>query len=113
MQTDLPQLPVPPLADTLARYEEFVTPLLDANELHNTRQMIADFAAVEGPALQREVEALAAEAHARNTSYVAGYWWSMYTEYRAPQPVRVVRTDSRVMSTHSISSHPHQTHMHR
>lgn len=85
--SQLPTLPVPPLAQTLAKYERSLEPLLNAHELREARQLIAKFASSdESKALHARLLALRdkcdAEGHA---SWLSDIWLrKAYLEWREP-----------------------------
>lgn len=82
-------LPLQPLDVTLQRYAVYVEPLLTADELRNTRAIVAEFGqSREAAALQRELAAIGADNfYEREGSFVSGFWDSMYLELRCRQPV--------------------------
>jgi carnitine O-acetyltransferase len=87
-QKALRRLPVPELDQTLARYIDYVTPLLsqDEGQLARTRALVQEFARGEGGALQKELLALDRESP---TSWLEGWWDTMYLTIRDPLPINV------------------------
>jgi hypothetical protein len=85
--SQLPTLPVPPLAQTLVKYERSLEPLLNAHELREARQLIAKFASSdESKSLHGRLLALRdkcdAEGHA---SWLSDIWLrKAYLEWREP-----------------------------
>src|SRR4051794_34724854 len=63
-QTQLPRLPVPSLAQTLARYTDSLLPLLPAAELQRSRSAVAEFGRPGGVG-ERLQQRLLAYAHGK------------------------------------------------
>ena len=82
-QSKLPKIPVPTLKDTLQRYLVAIEPLVSAEQLAKTRQVVADFEsnAAWGPYLQEQLLQL---DQLTTSSYIEGFWDSMYLEIRDP-----------------------------
>lgn len=81
-QEQLPRLPVPAVKDTCERYRAAVLPLLSKKARARTEQNVDWFkssARVAG--LQKELHAL---DQASPTSWVEGFWDTMYLEQRSP-----------------------------
>lgn len=77
-------LPVPPLAQTLARFEEYVRPLLTAEEVARTAQVVERFAEHDGPAAQEVLERQAAEQNETGASWLTELWFAAYLGGRTP-----------------------------
>lgn len=82
-QASLPKLPVPELKDTMERYLVAIEPLVTPQQLQKTKQVVADFQSNQawGPYLQGQLKEL---DRLTTTSYVEGFWDSMYLEIRDP-----------------------------
>ena len=80
----IPRLPLPQLENTMRGYLEAVAPMLSERALQRTQLLAQQFMAGEGQALQSELERLESESE---TSWVAGFWDTMYLEARSPVPV--------------------------
>ena len=81
-QASLPRLPIPDLELSCSRYLSAVAPLSAVSEaqLRSTELAVAEFLAVDGAKLNRELHARdAANAH---TSYINPFWDDMYLEGR-------------------------------
>ncbi|ELR24147.1 Choline/Carnitine oacyltransferase superfamily protein [Acanthamoeba castellanii str. Neff] len=85
-QKGLRRLPVPSLEETVARYAEYVAPLVSEAEAAHARALAEEFARGEGRALQSELLALDRESP---TSWLEGWWDTMYLTIRDPLPVNV------------------------
>jgi carnitine O-acetyltransferase len=85
-QKGLRRLPVPSLEQTVARYAEYVAPLVSEGEASRARAVAEEFARGEGRALQGELLALDRESP---TSWLEGWWDTMYLTIRDPLPVNV------------------------
>ncbi|OBA23104.1 acyltransferase ChoActase/COT/CPT [Metschnikowia bicuspidata var. bicuspidata NRRL YB-4993] len=82
-QGALPHLPVPPLADTCAKYIKTVEPYLSESQLVSTKAVVAEFARPggKGEALQQRLEAFAAG----KDNWLAEFWDDYaYMSYRDP-----------------------------
>lgn len=77
-------LPVPPLAHTLARYQEVVSPLLEEHEAARTAEICAEFEAGDGPRLQEALERNAEAANGDGTSWLTDLWYAAYLASRTP-----------------------------
>jgi carnitine O-acetyltransferase len=77
---------VPSLEETVARYAEYVAPLVSEAEAAHARALAEEFARGEGRALQSELLALDRESP---TSWLEGWWDTMYLTIRDPLPVNV------------------------
>jgi len=68
------------------RYIDTIQPLTNPQEFQHTKQLVSEFSKNEGPLLHEELKKLAAEAP---TSWLEGFWDTMYLEYREPAPINV------------------------
>mmetsp|Transcript_20686 Transcript_20686/g.22992 ORF Transcript_20686/g.22992 Transcript_20686/m.22992 type:complete len:441 (-) Transcript_20686:669-1991(-) len=82
----LPRLPIPDLKVTLEKYLWTLSPALSKEEFEKTRKEVAVFLEKEGPLLHDELLRLASDA---KTSWLEGFWDSMYLEIRDPLPINV------------------------
>ncbi len=82
---DLPSLPVPPLEETCTRLLHWVQPLVDETAFVVTQKAVNTFLKNDGPLLQKELEALAAQKK-ENKSWLKPFWDAMYLEYRGSLP---------------------------
>lgn len=82
-QASLPKLPVPELKDTMERYLVAIEPLVTPQQLQKTKQVVADFQSNQawGPYLQDQLKEL---DRLTTSSYVEGFWDTMYLEIRDP-----------------------------
>jgi len=82
-QSKLPKIPVPTLKDTLQRYLVAIEPLVSAEQLAKTKHVVADFESnpAWGPYLQEQLLQLDLLT---TSSYIEGFWDSMYLEIRDP-----------------------------
>jgi carnitine O-acetyltransferase len=82
-QDKLPKIPVPQLKDTLQRYLVAVEPLITPQQMEKTRKVVAEFESnpAWGPYLQQQLLEL---DKLTTSSYVEGFWDSMYLEIRDP-----------------------------
>jgi hypothetical protein len=86
IQTNLPQLPIPPLEDSCALFKEMLEPLMDPKrEMPESIAAIDDFLSGAGPKLDTELRRR--DAAAPNTSYVKPFWDKMYLGGRYPVPI--------------------------
>uniref|UniRef100_A0A8D2KUN7 Choline/carnitine acyltransferase domain-containing protein n=1 Tax=Varanus komodoensis TaxID=61221 RepID=A0A8D2KUN7_VARKO len=79
----LPRQPLPPLAQTMARYLRSLEPLVSPEELEQTRQLVTEFEAPggEGERLQARLQRRAA----RMENWITDWWiQSAYLESRLP-----------------------------
>lgn len=83
---DLPRLPVQSLDITLNRYLNTVKQLVSEEEFMVTKETVEKFRNLEGPILHRMLEDLDKECP---TSWLEGFWDSMYLETRDPSPINV------------------------
>jgi len=77
-------LPVPPLAQTLERYQAAVAPLLTEQERAATAAVIDAFAAGEGPADQQMLVEFAATENKAGRSWLSEAWLDSYLSSRGP-----------------------------
>lgn len=79
---------IPPLQKTLQRYLDTVRPLVSDEEFAETQRKVADFLEdpAQGPALDEQLHILASQSH---TSWLEGFWDTMYLEWRDPLPVHM------------------------
>lgn len=81
------QLPVPPLHQTLQRFLDCVEPLLDDEQLADTRQQVAHFEAGDGPQCQRALLSHAQHQNARGESWLSHEWRDAYLAGRGSLPL--------------------------
>lgn len=75
-EDDLPHVPVPALADSAAQFLEWCSPLLDEEQLAQTRAAVEDLVRGPGPALQAALERYAAAPTTH--SWLDEFWESRY-----------------------------------
>uniref|UniRef100_A0A8C5W636 Carnitine O-palmitoyltransferase 2, mitochondrial n=1 Tax=Leptobrachium leishanense TaxID=445787 RepID=A0A8C5W636_9ANUR len=75
-QKSLPRLPIPKLEDTMKRYLNAQTPLLDAEQFSKTEQLAKTFQAGAGQQLHDEL--VSQDKQNKHTSYISGPWFDMY-----------------------------------
>ncbi len=80
-QDSLPKLPLPTLDATCKLYLEIVAPLLNEQELEQTRRAVEEFQQGSGQKLQQQLEII---ANSTDTSYVHDYREESFSEYRGP-----------------------------
>jgi carnitine O-acetyltransferase len=82
-QSKLPKIPVPALKDTLQRYLVAVEPLITPEQMQKTKLAVAEFESnpAWGPYLQEQLQEL---DRLTNSSYIEGFWDTMYLEIRDP-----------------------------
>ncbi|WP_168583083.1 choline/carnitine O-acyltransferase [Gephyromycinifex aptenodytis] len=80
-------LPVPDLDQTLQRYLDVVAPLLSAEEFQNTRRVVDEFAAGDGPACQEALLAYAKKENGDGNSWLSTTWLLGYLTGREPLPL--------------------------
>lgn len=80
----MPQLPVPPLTQSLDRYLQQVQVLQTAIEHEATRAAAVAFGREEGPGLQHRLESLADEARGRGETWLTRMWLDTYLHTRGP-----------------------------
>lgn len=80
-----PRLPVPPLADTMARYLQWVQPLLNETQFTQTQAVAAQFIEHEGGALQAALQQFATARD--DSSWLIEAWLDAYLSCRAPLPL--------------------------
>ncbi|GIX72261.1 carnitine O-palmitoyltransferase 2, mitochondrial [Caerostris extrusa] len=81
-QDSLPRLPVPELEKTCERYLTAIKPLISAEKLQKTQQIVNKFKSEEGKEFQEELKAL--NKRNKHTSYISGPWFDMYLKSRLP-----------------------------
>ncbi|KAI0702256.1 acyltransferase ChoActase COT CPT [Cytidiella melzeri] len=88
-EASLPQLPVPPLQSTLAKYLETVQPHLTSAEFSNTQTVVSKF--LESPLAKTLQERLQERAAQPNIKSWLSDWWNdvAYMAYRDPVVVNV------------------------
>lgn len=74
---DLPKLPIPELKDTLKKYLETVEILVPEKDFQKTKSLVEKFLTGKGPQLHEELKELAKKTP---TSWLEGFWDSMYLE---------------------------------
>lgn len=74
---DLPRLPIPELKDTLTKYLETVEILVPEKDFQVTKEKVEKFLLGKGPQLHEELKEL---ANKTPTSWLEGFWDSMYLE---------------------------------
>lgn len=84
---DLPQLPLPPLHQSLDGYLAAVRPLLDAAQHRRAAAVVAEFATTDGPACQAELRRFDEQEHAAGRSWLSRAWLSSYLTSRDPLPL--------------------------
>ncbi len=72
----LPRVPLPALDDTCARFLDWCTPLLTADELADTEKAVAAFRSGPGPYLHTELEAY--DARPDTASWLDAFWRQRY-----------------------------------
>ncbi|CAI9714907.1 carnitine O-acetyltransferase-like isoform X1 [Octopus vulgaris] len=82
VQESLPSLPVPPLEQTLHKYEQSIQPLLGEEELQHTHKVIEEFKKGIGPKLQE----LLLE-RAKSAENWLSQWWLHYGYLSVRSPV--------------------------
>jgi carnitine O-acetyltransferase len=88
----LPRLPLRSLEATLDRYQSVVAPLLDegSGQAERTAAVVKEFLTRPewGPGLQQQLEQLN-QATSPHSSWMEGFWDTMYLEIRDPIPINV------------------------
>lgn len=84
LTTDLPQLPVPTLQESLERYRIASAALYDAVTEGQINQTIADFVLGPAPALQDTLEEYADATAATGSNWMAEHWLEQYLRGREP-----------------------------
>jgi carnitine O-acetyltransferase len=82
----LPRLPIPELEETLKKYLETVEVLVTEKEFQETKKKVDSFLHGKGPALHQELKELALKTP---TSWLEGFWDTMYMELRCPNTIHV------------------------
>ena len=85
----LPSLPVLDLHATCDRFIQWIEPLVDAEQLQKTKQIVAEFQkpAGEGEKLQQAL--IDWSEQPEQTSWLKPFWDDMYLQYRPPAPINV------------------------
>ena len=83
----LPRLPVPDLAHTIRRFEEWCAPLLTAEELRKTREALVAFARPGGPGERLHAAILDYDRQPGVYSWLDEFWPARYLGRRVPLPV--------------------------
>ncbi|OAQ34564.1 hypothetical protein K457DRAFT_133576 [Linnemannia elongata AG-77] len=81
-QSDLPSLPIPPLEQTLSRYQESIRPLTTDEEYERMDNAIQEFkTSGQGTSLDERLREKAKECQSRSTSWLAEWWddWAYFT----------------------------------
>ncbi|KAF9900427.1 Carnitine O-acetyltransferase mitochondrial [Linnemannia zychae] len=81
-QADLPALPIPPLEQTLSRYQESIRPLTTDEEYERMDKAIQEFkTSGQATALDERLRAKANECQQRSTSWLAEWWddWAYFS----------------------------------
>ncbi|KAF9131851.1 Carnitine O-acetyltransferase mitochondrial [Mortierella sp. 14UC] len=81
-QVDLPPLPIPPLEQTLSRYQESIRPLTTDDEYERMDKAIQEFkTSGQATALDERLRARASECQQRSTSWLAEWWddWAYFS----------------------------------
>jgi len=86
-QGKVPRLPLPSLKETCDRYLEIVEPLVSQAQFQQTKHYVKEFVeGEEGKKLQEELTNLNKQSP---TSYLEGFWDTMYLELRDPVIINV------------------------
>ncbi|KAL6040289.1 carnitine O-acetyltransferase yat1 [Balamuthia mandrillaris] len=85
-QRSMPRLPIPTLEETGKHYLDYLTPIVSKEELQRTTKLLEEFVAGEGKALQEDLQRLDKESP---TSWLEGWWDTMYLTIRDPLPINV------------------------
>ncbi|KFM61229.1 hypothetical protein X975_08773, partial [Stegodyphus mimosarum] len=81
-QDSLPRLPIPELEKTCERYINALKPIISADKLQKTVEIVEKFKSNEGKELQELLKA--SNARNKHTSYISGPWFEMYLKSRVP-----------------------------
>lgn len=81
LQSQLPSLPVPDLAQTRNSLKEWIVPLLNESELDQFNQLVDRFAQTDGPSLQKQLLELANQT---TGNWLAPIWENSYLSSREP-----------------------------
>ncbi|GAA4479817.1 hypothetical protein GCM10023190_23580 [Enteractinococcus fodinae] len=84
LTTDLPQLPVPSLEESLERYRMASAAVLDATQEADVNQAIADFVIGPAPALQETLEQYADSMADFGSNWMAEQWLEQALQVRDP-----------------------------
>jgi len=83
---ELPKLPLPPLADTLAQYLDNVKPVVSEATFNQTKQIVEKFGMKDG--VGEKVMMLLEEKQEKLDNWASDYWLNdMYLNQRLPLPV--------------------------
>jgi carnitine O-acetyltransferase len=80
----LPRVPLPELADTMQRFEQWCAPLLTSEELEETRAAMAEFASDNGPGQRLHDAIKAYDQQAGVHSWLDNFWPARYLGRRVP-----------------------------
>ncbi|MGO1384655.1 MAG: choline/carnitine O-acyltransferase [Arachnia sp.] len=80
-------LPVPPLRQSLERCLKALRPLLDDSQMQGAQAAVDEFATVDGPQCQSELERFADLENAEGRSWLSQDWLSSYLVSRDPLPL--------------------------
>ena len=83
----LPRLPVPALAETVRRFEEWCAPLLDEQALQATRSALDTFARPEGPGEKLHQAIIDFDRQPGVDSWLDEFWPARYLGRRVPVAV--------------------------
>lgn len=84
-QRSLRRLPIPKLSDSCRRLTESAEAILPKGELELLKELVKDFAAHDGPELQREL--ILHDKRNLHTSFISEPWFDMYLSDRLPCPI--------------------------
>jgi carnitine O-acetyltransferase len=80
----LPRVPLPDLADTMQKFEQWCAPLLTQDELEETRVAMAEFGGANGPGQRLHEEIAAYDQQAGVHSWLDEFWPARYLGRRVP-----------------------------
>ncbi|KAH9859123.1 acyltransferase ChoActase/COT/CPT [Lenzites betulinus] len=79
-QNELPNLPIPPLEDSLNRYLTALEGLQDPREHAETRRAVEEFLHNDGPRIQQKLREYAKD----KASYIEEFWYESYLSHSDP-----------------------------
>ncbi|KZV79022.1 acyltransferase ChoActase/COT/CPT [Exidia glandulosa HHB12029] len=85
LQHKLPRLPVPPLEDTLKRYLRALRALQDDREHEQSKRVVEEFLAEDGPRVQEMLIEYAKD----KDSYIEEFWYESYLSHSDPVVLRL------------------------